>query len=298
MESNGKVLKGIAARISMHSRQSTGISMDAQIRALFDAFDSIKKTSPTGTEYWMARELQGVLGYTTWERFDDVIQKAKMACEGAGVGVENQFLPSEKMVQIGSGAQRAVTDYFLSRYACYLIAMNGDSTKRPVSAAQNYFAIQTRRQEQDDAQKQIEKRVELRKRVTNANKALTSAAKNAGVQNYGLFHDAGYRGLYGMGVAEIKQRKKIEGDLLDHAGRAELAANEFRITQTEQKIVREKITGEPNAINTHRAVGAEVRATINKLGGTMPENLPPEQSLKKLTSKRQSAKLPKPPTTE
>jgi DNA-damage-inducible protein D len=269
--------------------------MDAQIRALFDAFDSIKKTSPTGTEYWMARDLQVVLEYTKWESFDDVIQKAKMACEGAGVTVENQFLPSEKMVQIGSGAQRAVTDYFLSRYACYLIAMNGDSTKHPIGAAQNYFAIQTRRQEQNDAQRQIEKRVELRDRVTNANKALNSAAKNAGVQQYGLFHDAGYRGLYGMGVAEIKLRKKIDGDLLDHAGRAELAANEFRITQTEQKLVREKITGQQNAIHTHKAVGSEVRATIKKIGGTMPEDLPAEQSLKKLTRKK-TAKLPKPQT--
>jgi DNA-damage-inducible protein D len=267
--------------------------MDAQIKALIEALDAIKKVSRTGTEYWMARELQAVLEYAKWESFDEVIQRAKMACQAAGVDAQNHFLPSEKMVEIGSGAQRAVTDYFLSRYACYLIAMNGDSSKQPVGVAQNYFAIQTRRQEVDDAHKQIEKRVELRKRVTNANKALNSAAKSAGVQNYGLFHDAGYRGLYGMGVAEIRQRKKIDGDLLDHAGRAELAANEFRITQTEQKIVRESITGETNAINTHKAVGAEVRATIRKLGGTMPEDLPPEQSLKKLTRKKRG-KLPKP----
>jgi DNA-damage-inducible protein D len=268
--------------------------MDAQIKALNDAFDSIRRVSPTGSEYWMARDLQLVLEYTNWENFENVIQKAKMACQGAGVAADNHFLASEKMVGLGSGAQRGVLDYFLSRYACYLIAMNGDSTKQPIAVAQNYFAIQTRRQELDDVQKRIEKRVELRKRVSNANKALNAAAKKAGVQNYGLFHDAGYRGLYGgIGLSEIKQRKKIEGELLDHAGRAELAANEFRITQTEQKIALENISGEPNAINTHKTVGAEVRATIKKLGGTMPEDLPPEQSLKKLTSKKH-AKLAKP----
>lgn len=267
--------------------------MDAQIKALTDAFDAIKKASPTVTEYWLARDLQRVLEYTNWDNFEKVIQRAKMACQSMGEDANNHFLVSEKMVDLGSTAQRAVMDYFLSRYACYLIAMNGDSTKQPIAVAQSYFAFQTRRQELGDEEKLLEKRMELRKRVTNANKALTSAAKKAGVQKYGLFHGAGYYGLYGMGVSDIKRRKKIEGELLDHAGRAELAANEFRITQTEQKLVRDRITGEPNAITTHRAVGAEVRATIKKLGGTMPEDLPPEQSLKKLTSKK-AAKLPRP----
>jgi len=287
-------LKIDARRSTIPGTQKGVPTMDTQIKALIDTFDAIKKLSPTGVDYWMARDLQMVLEYTNWDNFVNVIERAKMACRGAGVDANNHFLASEKMVGLGSGAQRGVVDYFLSRYACYLIAMNGDSTKQPVAVAQNYFAVQTRRQELDDEQKQLGKRVELRNRVTNANKALNAAAKQAGVQNYGLFHDAGYRGLYGgIGLAEIKQRKKIEGDLLDHAGRAELAANEFRITQTEQKLAREKITGEPNAITTHKAVGAEVRATIRKLGGTMPEDLKPEQSLKKLTSKKQP-KISKP----
>lgn len=267
--------------------------MDAQIQALIAALDAIRRETPAGVEYWMARDLQMILEYSKWESFEEVIEKAKIACAGVGVEVENQFLQSEKMVPIGSGAQRGITDYFLSRYACYLIAMNGDSAKEPIAVAQTYFAVQARKQEVEDEQRQIEKRAELRNRVTVANKALNIAAKSAGVQNYGFFHDAGYRGLYGMRLGDIKKRKNIDGDLLDHAGRAELAANEFRITQTEQKIVRDNISGEQNAIQTHKAIGAEVRATIKKIGGTMPEDLPPEPSLKKLTSKKKSAKLPK-----
>ena len=280
----------------MLSRKSVGISMDEQIRALINAFDSIKKTTPTGTEYWMARDLQPVLDYTKWESFDEVIQKAKMACQQANVPVENQFLPSEKMVQIGSGAQRPVTDYFLSRYACYLIAMNGDSTKPPVSAAQNYFAVQTRKQEITDQQAMLEKRMEVRHRVKEAVKKANSAAKAAGVQNYALFHDAGYRGLYTLGLGDIKSKKGLnpDEDLYDRAGHTELAANDFRLTQAAEKISREGIQGEHAARETHRRVGAEVRAAIKKIGGTMPEDLPPEESLKKLTNKKR-VKLPKSP---
>lgn len=261
--------------------------MDAQIQALMKALDSIKKVSPNGAEYWMARQLQVVLAYAEWENFEKVIQRARMGCESAGIDANDHILDTTKMITAGKGAQLERKDFFLSRYGCYMVAMNGDTRKPEIGTAQTYFAVQTRRQEIHNEQNQITKRVELRNRVTNANKALNSAAKTAGVQNYGFFHDAGYRGLYGMGLADIKQRKNITGDLLDHAGRAELAANEFRITQAEQKIVRDNIKGEKNAINTHRDVGAEVRATINKIGGTMPEDLSPEPSLKQLTRKRQ-----------
>ena len=264
------------------------------LQAFTPVFDAQRRASPSGSEYWMARDLQPILEYAEWRNFLEVIEKAKMACLGAGVPVDNHFVNTNKMVTVGGGVKRVIPDYFLSRYACYLVAMNGDPAKHAISAAQTYFAVQTRKQELQQDQLAVEKRVELRARVTNANKGLNDAAKIAGVQNYGLFHDAGYRGLYGMGLGEIKRRKNIEGDLLDHAGRAELAANEFRITQTEQKITRDRIKGEQPAIHTHKTVGAEVRATIEKLGGTMPEDLPAEQSLKKLTSRSRAAKLPKP----
>lgn len=243
-----------------------------------------KRENKGGGEYWMGRDIQEILGYAEWENFEKVIAKAKMSCESAGGDSSDHFLDTTKMVAIGSGAMRERKDFFLTRYACYLIAMNGDTSKPEIGIAQTYFAVQTRRMEIQDAQEAIETRIELRNRVRSANKDLSSVAKNAGVQRFDIFHDAGYKGLYGMGLRDIKQYKGIEkkDDLLDRAGRAELAANEFRITQAEQKIVREGIKGQEEATKTHKEVGKKVRDTIKKLGGTMPEDLPVETSLKKL----------------
>lgn len=269
-------------------------SMDAQIAALRSALDAARRSNPNGSEFWMARDLQDVLGYSRWENFEDIIAKARMACESAGVDPNDHLLQTAKMIEIGKGAERERKDYFLSRYGCYLVAMNGDPSMPAIGVAQTYFAVQARKQELQEDYLALEKRAALRSRVSTANKALNDAAKMAGVQNYGLFYDAGYRGLYGMGLTQIKQRKKIEGDLLDHAGRAELAANEFRITQAEQKIVRENVKGEARAIATHKNIGEEVRQTIKKIGGTMPEDLPPEPSIKALLApKKKSLKNPK-----
>jgi len=271
---------------------------DAEYGGFVDALEKCKHKAPNGSEYWMARDIQAALGYTRWESFSDVIGKAQMACESAGVAVENQFRQTTKMVLIGSGAERQMEDWFLSRYACYLIAMNSDPTKREVGYAMTYFAVQTRLQEVHDRLTTEQKRVMLRNRVKNANKSLVSAAKTAGVQKYGVFHDAGYKGLYGgLGKAQIQAKKGIpeNEDLLDCIDRAELAANEFRITQTEQKLIREQIRGEQPAINTHFEVGREVRSTIKKIGGTMPENLPAAPSIKKLAAKK--AKEVSPPQT-
>jgi len=258
--------------------------MDAGINRIINELDKIKRVGRNGAAYWMARDLQSVLGYANWENFSKVIEKAKMACEMSGVKIDNQILETKKLVEVGSGAKYASQDFFLSRYACYLIAMNGDPQKPEIGIAQTYFAVQTRRQEVQDLLTDQERRIQLRERVRNANRSLSSAAKQSGVQNYAVFHDAGYRGLYGMGLRAIKQRKEIgqKEDLLDRAGRAELAANEFRITQTEQKLVRDKIVGQQKAVETHRNVGAEVRHTIERLGGTTPENLAPQPSIKKL----------------
>jgi DNA-damage-inducible protein D len=235
----------------------------------------------------MGREIQGVLGYESWENFEKVINKARMACEKTEINPDKHFLDTMKKVSIGSGAMRAKKDCYLSRYACYLIAMNGDSTKTQIGIAQGYFAIQTRKQEMFEKLIEEEKRIYLRKRVREAVKSLHSIAKEAGVQKYALFHDAGYRGLYKMRLSEIKAYKGIKDELLDRSGHTELAANEFRITQTKDKIKRDAIKGEKNAIDTHFNVGREVRNTIVKLGGTMPEDLPPEESIKSLERKRQ-----------
>ena len=248
----------------------------------------IKKITKNGGEYWMGRDIQLILGYDRWENFENVIRRSLLACESSGISSNDHFRESTKLVSMGSGAEREIKDYFLTRYACYLISMNGDTGKQEVGFAQTYFAVKTREQEIQDKLTTEERRILLRNRVTNANKSLTSTAKNVGVQNYGLFFDAGYKGLYEMGLTEIKRKKGIpkKENLLDRAGRTELAANEFRITQTEDKIVRENIKGEKQAINTHFEVGREVRNTIKKLGGMTPENLPAEEPIKKLISKQ------------
>jgi len=187
-----------------------------------------------------------ILGYETWRRFMDALDRAEQACTESGYLVSHHFVESGKMVDIGSGATRQIEDIILSRYACYLVTMNGDPAKPEIATAQAYFAIQTRLQELQQELPEIERRKLLRERVIQANKGLSSAAKEAGVRSamFGIFHDEGYKGLYGgLGVAAIKKKKKIDAkeDLLDHAGRVELAANEFRITQAEERIRNQRV---------------------------------------------------------
>ncbi|MCA9468162.1 MAG: DNA damage-inducible protein D [Nitrospira sp.] len=253
--------------------------------------EEIKHISKNGGEYWRARDLQSALGYTSWENFEKVIQRARTACESVGISPEDQFHETMKMIEAGKGAMVPRKDYFLSRYGCYLLAMNGDPDKTEIANAQSYFAVQTRRQEIKDTLEIENKRLQLRERVKSNNKKLNSAAKMAGVQKFAVFHAAGYQGLYKMGLVDIKKRKGIQpkDDLLDRAGRAELAANDFRITQTEEKLMRDKVHSEKEAIATHHKVGSEVRSTIKKLGGIMPENLPSEPSIKTIERKRKKS---------
>lgn len=249
--------------------------------------EAAKRVAAAGGEYWMARDIQEILGYTSWENFQNVINKARMACESAGIDPLNQFHDVMKKIPAGKGAMIQRGDCFLTRYACYLIAMNGDTSKEEIGIAQTYFATRTRLQEVQEKLTAEERRLLHRKRVTDATKKLNEAAKNAGVENYGLFHDAGYRGLYDMGLAEIKMRKNIpaKDSLLDRAGRTELAANEFRITQTEEKLIRDGINNERAAKETHFKIGRKIRSTIKDIQGTMPEDLPAEEHIKKLENR-------------
>ena len=253
-------------------------------------FESIEHIDDEGKEYWYARELQKVLNYTQWRRFNDVIEKAKIACSNSNISVVNHFANVGKTIPMPKGAFKRVDDYKLSRYACYLIAQNGDSRKRVIAEAQTYFAIKTRMQEISEKEyndlTEDEKRLYQRNLTKKGNYSLNQTAKNAGVKNFGEFHNYGYKGLYnGETADDIFKRKglRYREDILDNMGSTELAANLFRITQTEEKLRNDNIQGENNANVTHYNVGKEVRNTIKRLGGTMPENLPtPEKSLKVL----------------
>lgn len=259
-----------------------------------ETFESIKHIDETGAEYWYARELQKILEYNKWENFEKVIRKAKQSCENSNVSNLDHFLDVRKMVTIGSGAEKEIKDYKLTRYACYLIAQNGDSRKKVIALAQTYFAIQTRKQELTEKEycmlTEDEKRFYQRNLTRKGNYSLNQAAKNVGVKNFDKFHNAGYKGLYnGETADDIAKRKglRYREDILDNMGSEELAANLFRITQTESRLKRDNIATESAANKTHYEVGSKIRNTIKELGGTMPEDLPtPEKSLKQLEKEK------------
>jgi DNA-damage-inducible protein D len=254
-------------------------------------FEELRHATEEGGEYWSARELYPVLEYNSWDKFKNVIEKAITACGNSKQLVDNHFSQAGKMAQLGLGTQKEVLDYHLSRYACYLIVQNGDSSKPVIANGQTYFAIQTRRQElaDDEAFQQLsedERRLFLRREMKEHNKQLVDAAKDAGVEadmDYAIFQNHGYKGLYGgLDAKGIHARKGLKRSqkILDHMGPTELAANLFRATQTEEKLRRDNIKGRSNANRIHWEVGDKVRKTIEELGGTMPENLPtPEKGI-------------------
>jgi len=246
-------------------------------------FESIKKIDENGIEYWKARELLPILGYKKWEKAEDVVARAARACINSGQDVDNHFHRTGKMVKIGSNTVRKIRDYKLDRYACYLIAQNGDPKKSEIALAQTYFAIQTRKQEVFDQLPDTAKRLFIRNEVSDQNKKLFRTAKEAGVNNFALFNNAGYKGLYGMPLSGIERKKGIKkGELLDRAGSTELAANLFRITQTDEKLRKDKTQGDYSASQTHFMVGGKVRQTIKEIGGTTPEHLPTEKHIKEV----------------
>ena len=264
-----------------------------------ETFESIKHTDEEGNEYWEARELQKILQYQEWRKFKGVIEKAKQSCVNSGIAETDHFGGVDKMVQIGSGAKRAQSDYKLTRYACYLIAQNGDPRKKVIALAKTYFAIQTRKQELTEKEynqlTEDEKRFYQRNLTRKGNYALNQTAKKAGVKNFDKFHNAGYKGLYnGETADDIAKRKglRYREDILDNMESDELIANLFRISQTNQKLKRDKVKTEDKANKTHYTVGAKVRQTIKDLGGTMPEDLPtPKKSLKQLEKEKSNKSL-------
>ena len=262
-------------------------------------FENINHIDENGIEYWEARELQKVLEYKEWRKFEGVINKAIQACDTSKFNVSEHFVGADKLSIRNNNAYARIKDYKLSRYACYLIVQNADSRKKVIALGQTYFAIQTRKQEISELEyenlTEDEKRFYQRSKVRKENYSLNQTAKKAGVKNFDKFHNAGYKGLYGgETAADISKRKglRYREDILDNMGSDELAANLFRISLTNQKINNEKIKGETPACDAHFEVGDAIRNTVKQVGGTPLEEMPvPDKSLKELVKKEENKKF-------
>jgi DNA-damage-inducible protein D len=299
-------LARIAFAESLRRQQIAAAEMpdvpDASIEMLIAKFEDAARYDDDGSQYWFARDLQELLEYGKWDNFLTVVAKAKEACIRSGQPVEDHFADVGKMVSLGSGAEREIDDLVLSRYAAYLVAQNGDPRKQPIAFAQTYFAVQTRRKEIEESAEgeyaplsEDERRVLLRDEIKEHNRNLASAAKNAGVREgleFAIFQTEGYKGLYGgLDVPGIRRRKGLRSTqhILDHMGSTELAANLFRATQTEEKLRRDNVRGKDAANRAHFEVGRKVRETIEEIGGTMPEKLPPAEDIKKVSRRLEKA---------
>jgi len=255
----------------------------------YKSFEGIKHIRENGTELWYARELSEVLQYSKWENFQKVIDRAILACKNSGFSVSDHFPDVRKTIMMPKNAKKQIIDYELTRYACYLIVQNGDPRKEIIALGQTYFAIQTRRQEVQDAFNQLDennKRLVVRGNIKQWNQLLVEAAHNAGVitdEEFTIFQNAGYMGLYGsMTVSDIHTRKGLKKNdkILDYMGSTELIANLFRISQTEEKLKRDEVSTVEAANNTHYEVGEKIRKAIIEMGATLPEDLPvPEKSI-------------------
>jgi DNA-damage-inducible protein D len=263
-----------------------------------EKLDRIRHFTAKGVEYWEARELMDVLGYKRWENFADLIDRAMASFDAAGEHSSHHFREATKVMEGGKGAQIEGKDFYLSRPACYITVMNGDSTKAEIAEGQKYFAIQARRMEKIDRLAADLKRVALRNRVKDHNTKLNGTAQMAGVKRFGIFHAAGIQEMYRMRLSELKALRGIKDseDWIDRQGTEELAANDFRITQADAKITREGIRGEQAAINAHAEVGKEVRVAITRMGNRMPEDLPQEVPIKEIEKRLGQKKIAGPAT--
>lgn len=271
----------------------------ATITSFSDTMNRFRRTAQrdgSEIEFWSAREIYGQLGYEKWENFAEVIGKAKENCKKVQVEPQHHFADIRKMITIGNGATREQTDIVLSRTACYLIALNANPAKAEIAWAKAYFIVQTRAQEIEvEKLTDTEERLALRENLTKANKQLAGAAKEAGVANFGHFHAAGIRGLYGMNQAALRAKKGISPneDYWDRVSGLELSANDFKAQlakkSIEQKTRAGEIKGQKQAEQEHERIGQSVRATVRKETGMHIEDLPSEPSLKKLLAEQKKA---------
>jgi DNA-damage-inducible protein D len=281
----------------------TDLANAAAYATTMERLEALKRVAASGMDYWMAREIYQTLGYPTWRGFEGVIQRAQDACSGAGYEVSRHFVRTSKMLKIGNDAERRVEDWFLSRAACYLIAMNGDPSKTEIAAAQAYFAAQTRRMEEEEALQRDAKRLELRDKVKGSVRRVSSAAQKAGVNNsrQGIFHEQRYLGLYEASSSQVKAAKGLkEGEnIFDRIGPMELSTHDFQMNLAADAIYNEGVRGEQAAFTKNLEVARHVRRTIKNSGGTLPEHHPLEEHIaevrKPVTGKKTKI-LPRPKT--
>lgn len=270
---------------------STALADTIEYRGTIEALENLKKTGEQGLEYWMARDIHATLGYGVWDKFEPVIGRAADSLRANGLDPSHHIAQTSKMMGLGKGGVREGVDYFLSRPACRLIAMNGDPSKAEIAAAQAYFVVQTHRMEEQDALSADQRRLELREKVSVAFKGVSGVASNAGVPNskQALFHDARYQGLYGMSARDVKARKGLRPDdnPFDRAGPLELSANEFQMNMAADVIKKERITGADRVIAKNKTLARDVRNVMAQSGATLPENLPIEEPIKEVRKRVQ-----------
>lgn len=283
----------------MESLESKGTQEEHETKEFLEyktRLDGRRRIHSNGSEYWYAREIQADLGYAGWEDFEKTVERAMGACRSAGYKVLSHFREIPKLGESGKRHQR---DYILSRYACYLIAMNGDSSKREIALAQTYFAYKTRERELSEDYHAMIARIAKREIVGVHLKQLNDVAKESGVEHFGVFHDRGNTVFYTMPTRELKAKKGIpEKDaVLDYAGIAELSAVDFKNTQTATVLDKLKIRNEFQAIKVHERVAANVRKAMEESNSIMPEDLPIEHHVKNV-ERRVKAMKELPPKKE
>lgn len=239
-----------------------------------------------GIEFWYARELMSLLSYTKWDNFKQVIEKAKTSCETAGQSVLNHFPDAGKMVNIGSGAQKPLEDYMLTRYACYLIAQNGDPRKERIAFAQSYFALQTRKQELLEERITLVERLEARQKLTSTETELSKNIYEHGVdgQGFGRIRSKGDQALFGgYSTQEMKAKMGMPENrpIADFLPTITIKAKDLAAEITNYNVKQNDLYGEPSITQEHMKNNSEVRELLGK-SGIKPENLPPEEDIKKL----------------
>lgn len=265
-----------------------------EYRLTMDRLEALKHLSAEGNEYWLAREIHETLGYLVWDKFEPVLERAREALKGNAIDPSQHIAQTSKMLELGSGAMRQGIDYFLSRAACSLIALNGDPSKPEIAAAQAYFVVQARRMEIQDARSDDEKRVELRDKVAQSHRIVSRAAQDAGVNSkmQGVFHDAKYQGLYNMSLHTLKLKKGLGSNeqLYDRAGPMELSMHDFQMNLAAESLRKEGIRGEQAAIRKNKQIAAEVRRVVIDQTKSLPEALPLAEPIKAVRKRVEAQK--------